>query len=108
MDIPISYFQGETIISAREVCLIVGFCALNSFDRNQLKNSLSDFKPYLELEPGMQRLMEVSLVDRYEDRHEEFVNVLNEMKEIVESDFHLSRVVRFGGRGGWSMIHFGS
>jgi len=76
------------VISARDVAIYGGLCALATFDRQELKRKVLDnhvFKNFLELIPQVRELLQ----DFYGSRYASCLNYLEQLKNDLLLDIHL-------------------
>lgn len=80
------------VISANDVAIYGGLCALASMDRHQLKAEVLDnnnFRQFLELEPYMRRAIQ----HYYSAKYSECLEIMEQYKNDYMLDIHLHRHV---------------
>jgi len=81
------------VISASDVAVYGGLCALASMDRNTLKTEVldsSNFRAFLEVEPQIRRAISYFYTAKYSN----CLQILNDYKSDYLLDIHLSRHVK--------------
>ncbi|OQS04574.1 COP9 signalosome complex subunit 1 [Thraustotheca clavata] len=79
----------DEVIHAEDIALFGGLCALASFERNELKDKVTNnpsFKAFLELVPRVREMIN----DFYTSQYASCLNILNEVKEEWLLDMNLS------------------
>jgi len=94
LDCPPTLGNGfNEVISANDVAVYGGLCALASMDRNALKAEAldnSNFRSFLELEPQIRRAISYFYTAKYSN----CLQILNEYRSDYLLDIHLARHVR--------------
>ncbi|XP_046855833.1 COP9 signalosome complex subunit 1-like isoform X2 [Xenia sp. Carnegie-2017] len=83
------HFDYKELISAHDVALYGGLCALATFDRQELRNKVlsnSSFKLFLELDPQMRDILHKF----YESQYASCLKILDDVKDNFRLNIHLS------------------